>query len=401
MKWLRIAALAASVTVTSYAQGATPEAHLGQPAAHGHGARKPTPAAVAPSVSAGSAARRSGAAVKRYGQALDRLRPERQAVTRGAAESKVYEQASPAVVLIVTPAGLGSGVVVSTDGQIVTNLHVVGEFETVGVIFKPAQEGASVEQAEIHKAKVLRRDQLADLALVQVQGLPSTIKPLVIGSTDSLRVGADVHAIGHPTGESWTYTRGIVSQVRRDYAWTATGDRYEHKATVIQTQTPINPGNSGGPLLSDKLEVVGINSFKQGGEGLNFAVSAEDVKALLARPADRAAVKRSNAAGGVCKDAEVDTRPSTDPAGVEYLIDSDCDDEGDYSVVIPMNKRDAILTMLDTDQNREVDTILVDKNHDGAPETGLYDTDGDGKLDLQGSFRKGEDEPYKWEKIKN
>ncbi len=401
MKWLRIAALATSLATASYAQAAPPEGHLGQPATQGHGARKPARAVVAPSISAGSAAQRSGPAVKRYARTLDGVRPDGRSVTRGAAESKVYEQASPAVVLIVTPAGVGSGVVISADGQIVTNLHVAGEFETVGVIFKPAQEGASVAKAEIHKAKVLRRDEPADLALVKLDSLPPAIKPLTIGSTDSVRVGSDVHAIGHPTGESWTYTRGIVSQIRRDYAWTATGDRYEHKATVIQTQTPINPGNSGGPLLSEKLEVVGINSFKSSGEGLNFAVSAEDVKAMLARPDNRAAIKRSNAPGGVCKEAEVDSRPSKDPVGVEYLIDSDCDDEGDYSVVIPNNKRDAVLTMLDTDADQAIDTILVDKNRDGAPETGLYDTDGDGKIDLLGTFRKGEDEPYKWEKVKN
>ena len=401
MKWLRIAALAASLASTSYAQAAPPEARLGQAAAKAHGARKPARPAVAPSLTAGSAARRSAPVVKRYGQALNGLRPEARAATRGAAETKVYELASPSVVLIVTPGGLGSGVVVGSDGKIVTNLHVAGDFEYVGVIFKPAQEGASIEKAEIHKAKVLRRDELADLALVQVSELPPNVKPLALGAAETVRVGADVHAIGHPTGESWTYTRGIVSQIRRDYAWTATGDRFQHKATVVQTQTPINPGNSGGPLLNDKLEIIGINSFKTEGEGLNFAVSADDVKALLARPADREATKRSNAPGGVCKEAEVDSRPSKDPVGVEYMIDSDCDDEGDYTVIVPTNKREAILTLLDTDRDGEVDTILMDKNRDGSPESGLYDTDNDGKLDMVGTFRKGEDEPYKWEKIKN
>jgi S1-C subfamily serine protease len=401
MKRLRIAALAASLAAASYAHAAPPEDYLGLPAAQSHGARKPARAAVAPSLDAGSAAHRSGAAIKRYGQALGGLRPDGRAATRGVTETRVYEQASPSVVLIVTAAGVGSGVVLSGDGRIITNLHVASDFETVGVIYKPAQEGASLEKTEIHKARVLRRDEVADLALVQVDGLPAAIKPLALGAVETVRVGADVHAIGHPTGESWTYTRGIVSQVRRDYAWTATGDRFEHKATVIQTQTPINPGNSGGPLLNEKLEVIGINSFKTEGEALNFAVSADDVKALLASTSDRAAIKRSNAPGGVCKEAEIDSRPSKDPVGVEYMIDSDCDDEGDYTVVIPDSKREAVLTMLDTDKNREIDTILVDKNRDGSPETGLYDTDGDGKLDLLGTFRKGEDEPYKWEKIEN
>ncbi|MBI1196867.1 MAG: trypsin-like serine protease [Phenylobacterium sp.] len=401
MKWLQITMLSASLAAPSYALAAPPEAYLGRPAVQAQGARKPADDAVAASIPAGSAAQRSGAAVKRYGEALNGLKPERHAATRGAAETRIYEQASPSVVLIVTPAGLGSGVVVGADGRIVTNLHVAGDFDTVGVIYKPAEEGASIEDAVLHKARVLRRDEKADLALVQVDDLPTTIKPLAIGNLDAVRVGADVHAIGHPTGEAWSYTRGIVSQVRRDYAWTARGDRFEHEATVIQTQTPINPGNSGGPLLNDKLEVVGINSFKAGGEGLNFAVSADDVKALLARTEDRAATKRSNAPDGVCKAAEIDSRPSKDPTGVEYLIDADCDDEGDYSVLIPKSRRDPILTMLDTDGDREIDTILVDKNHDGEPETGLYDTDGDGKVDLVGAFRKGEDEPYKWEKIKD
>lgn len=74
---------------------------------------------------------------------------------------------------------------------------------------------------------------------------------------------------------------------------------------------------------------------------------------------------------------------------------------GDYTVVIPDNRREAVLTLLDTDDDRKIDTVLVDKNRDGAPETGLYDTNADGEFDLVGTFRKGEDEPYKWEKIRN
>ena len=95
MKWLPIAALAASLTAASYAQAAPPEAYLGKPAVHAKGPRKPAKPAVAPSMAAGTAASRTGAAVRRYGQALSALKPDSRAATRGAAETKVYEQASP------------------------------------------------------------------------------------------------------------------------------------------------------------------------------------------------------------------------------------------------------------------------------------------------------------------
>ena len=97
----------------------------------------------------------------------------------------------------------------------------------------------------------------------------------------------DVHAIGHPSGEAWTYTTGVISQYRQGYEWKAEDDPIKHKADIIQTQTPINPGNSGGPLLSDSSSLIGVNSFKAGGEGLNFAVSVDEVRKFIARSGNR------------------------------------------------------------------------------------------------------------------
>jgi hypothetical protein len=90
-----------------------------------------------------------------------------------------------------------------------------------------------------------------------------------------------VHAIGHPSGEVWTYTTGTISQIRPNYEWTADG--FTHRSTVIQTQTAINAGNSGGPLLNDEAEIIGINSFRREGEGLNYAVAADTVEQFLKR----------------------------------------------------------------------------------------------------------------------
>lgn len=337
--------------------------------------------------------------VVRYGRALGALQPDAQAATRGAAETRVYQKASPAVVLVVGKEGFGSGVLISADGQIVTNLHVVENANEVGVVFKPAVEGAAVGRADVRRAKVLRRDEVTDLALIQVEAVPAGVTPLTIGNSTTVQVGADVHAIGHPTGEAWTYTRGIVSQVRRAYAWT-TEDKIPHEATVIQTQTPINPGNSGGPLLDDDLNVVGINSFVGEGEGLNFAVSAEDVKSFLARTSDRVSHAATKAAAGTCEEKVLEEGVSKKPPGKEYLIDGDCDGAPDYLVIVPTSKRSPMMTLIDDDGDGKYDSIIYDDGHDGQPDTALYDTDGDGKPDMRGDFRKGEDEPYRWEKIK-
>jgi S1-C subfamily serine protease len=108
-----------------------------------------------------------------------------------------------------------------------------------------------------------------------------------LGTTDEIAVGADVHAIGHPTGEAWTYTTGVISQYRLTYKWSNRGEEIKHQADIIQTQTPINPGNSGGPLISDADTLIGVNSFKGDGEGLSFAVSVDDVKRFLVRSGTR------------------------------------------------------------------------------------------------------------------
>jgi S1-C subfamily serine protease len=333
-----------------------------------------------------------------YAKALGRLKADARPATRGAAEVQVYQNASPAVVLIVTPDGLGSGALIGADGRIVTNLHVVGDYDEVGVMFKPKDEGAAPDEANVQIAKVLRRDEIADLALVQVDEVPAEVKPLTIGSVASVQVGADVHAIGHPTGESWTYTRGIVSQVRKDYEWRIDG-RVQHRATVIQTQTPINPGNSGGPLLNERLEIIGINSFKAGGEGLNFAVSADDVAAFLARSEDR--IDPAAKAAAECKAATVLAEDaSTDPPGKRYLIDLNCDGKGDAVAIEPNNRREAGFTMIDGDGDGKIDMVLYDQNRDGDVDYSEIDTDHDGAPDMRGSYKKGESEPYKYERIR-
>ena len=397
MKWLQIGAMSLAVSASSYAWAAPPEAYLARTLSGG--GKPPATGRTSGLSDMGDAAASSDASPRSYARALNGLKPEGRNNTRGANETRVYQTASASVVLIVTKEGVGSGVLISADGKIVTNLHVVGKNAEVGVIFKPAIEGAAVDDADVHRAKVLRRDEVSDLALIQVSELPGHVKPLVVAASSdpAVQVGADVHAIGHPTGEAWTYTRGIVSQVRRDYEWHAQ-DRLKHKATVIQTQTPINPGNSGGPLLDDSLQVVGINSFKGDGEGLNFAVSAEDVNAFLARSEDR--VTQPVVPPKDCKSQTLAERASQDPPGMEYDVDADCDGEPDYMTIVPNSRREPIVLVYDDDGDGKLDSALFDQNRDGKPERGLYDTDSDGEFDMEGRFKNGETEPYRYERIR-
>jgi S1-C subfamily serine protease len=394
MNGLRLgAAMAIVLASASYAWSASPDEQLGQALPSVKGAvGGAAPISVADGL--------SGIPGRAVAKAVSALTPDVGA-TRGAADTRVYQAASPAVVLVITEDGLGSGAIISTDGKIITNLHVVGDADEVGVVFKPKVEGAAISEADVRPAKVIRRDQVADLALLQVKDLPAGVAPLALGAASDVQVGEDVHAIGHPTGQTWTYTRGIVSQIRRDFSWQARGSAGEHKATLIQTQTPINPGNSGGPLIDDQLKIVGINTMVQEGEGLNYAVSADDVKTFLARTSDRLPARATQAAvtKKSCKSETLAVERSEKNDGVYHEVDGDCDGKADVIIFEPDDPREAVRMLYDGDGDGKIDSILYDDDRDGNIDGGLYDTDADGKPDVRGYFRNGENEPYRMERI--
>ncbi|MDB5698999.1 MAG: hypothetical protein JWN69_1803 [Alphaproteobacteria bacterium] len=401
--------LALVIAVSSYPAPAQITDIFAMPLRPGANARPAASGAAALPAASAAAIRgstRGSKARARYSSSLGALANASEATLRGAKESNVYEQAAPAVVLVITEAGLGSGVVVTADGKIVTNAHVVEGFDKVGVVFKPKVEGTKLTDADVVMAKVVHRDEVADLALLQVPNLPANAKSLALGSLSSIPVGADVHAIGHPIGEAWTYTRGIVSQVRRGYDWISQ-DGVEHNATVVQTQTPINPGNSGGPLLNDAIEVVGINSFGSEGEGLNFAISADDVRSFLARATDRTARRprtlgaARDAATKNCETKLLDTERSEDPPGEKKWLDFTCDGEIDAMMLVPDDPKQPQFFVIDNDGNGKADEIIVDVDRDGTANYSAYDTDEDGKMDLAGYYRPGEDDPYRYARLSN
>lgn len=400
MRWLAVGAVVLAVVAPCYAQAQPLEGLLKQPVP-----RPPadetahfTNPAVLPAVLPDPGSARMA---QRFSTVLEGLRPEEPSITRGANEARVYREASPAVVLVVTDKALGSGAVIGPNGLVVTSLHVVGDASEVGVVFKPKIEGAAVTKADVHMARVVRKDLVTDLALLTVDDTPTDVPILKVGKSSDVEVGSDVYAIGHPTGETWTYTRGMVSQIRRNYTWTA-DDSIQHTADVIQTQTPINPGNSGGPLLDDNLAIIGINAFKSSGEGLNFAVSGEDVEALLNRTQDRIiSPPNQTAASSECKWKTLSQERSTDPPGMLYGVDADCSGKVSFVVLDPDDKNQPTYLLISSKSDGKIDVVLVSPNRDGNIAYGLYDTVGDGRFHMKGYFRPGESKPYRFEAISN
>ncbi len=196
-------------------------------------------------------------------------------VTRGNG-TNIFNKAAPKVVKIFTDDGEGSGSLISSKGEIITNWHVVEGWTSVGVILYG--ETDNPENPAYLLADVIKWDPKVDLALIKLKESPRKLEYLQFGREP--QVGSEVHAIGHAEGFDWSYTRGYISGIRKDYFWEY--GESAHTANVIQTQTPINPGSSGGPLLSDRGEIIGVNSFGfEESDGLNFAISISEVKQFI------------------------------------------------------------------------------------------------------------------------
>ncbi|WP_163508349.1 S1C family serine protease [Fodinicola acaciae] len=214
--------------------------------------------------------------------------------------SKIAAAVSPSVVSIKVTTSQGgdegSGMVVTADGNIVTNNHVVADAANGGgTITVTFANGKSA------KATIVGRDPTTDIAVIKVSGV-SGLQPVTFVSSSSLHVGDTVVAIGNPLGLEGSVTSGIVSALHRSVtlgsAQQGGGGRYQQQqpsetasvANAIQTDAAINPGNSGGPLVDANGRVVGIttaiasvggNSGSQGGNiGVGFAIPAETVQSV-------------------------------------------------------------------------------------------------------------------------
>jgi len=329
--------------------------------------------------------------------------PEPSLRLRGAKEMAIFRTLANAVVLVLTEDGAGSGSLLSVTngvGLVITNWHVVGDSQDVGIVFRPPQDDQKIAKADIIRARVVKIDPARDLALVSVAPVPSHAATMPLGAMDEVQIGADVHAIGHPVAGNWSYTKGLVSQIRREYQWQVSAD-VKHKADVIQTQTPINPGNSGGPLIGDSGRMIGVNSFKATGEGLNFAVSIADVQRFLA-DAEKGAFdpKPVAARKEECTPKVVfEGRSEKNDASVRHY-DFFCNGKETALLISPDDKSKPVRLVVDTNDDGETDVVIYDRERDGKWDISYWDTDFDGKTDLVGYHPDGELKPSRTEKYR-
>lgn len=169
--------------------------------------------------------------------------------------------------------GAGTGVIVSKDGYILTNKHVINNATQVQII---------TNDGEIYtNAKLIYKDPLNDLAYIKVNE-PKNFKPLEIGESKTLKVGQSVLAIGNSLGEFHnTVTNGIVSGLNRSIQ-AQDGNNVSSLTDMIQTNAAINPGNSGGPLVNAAGQIIGINTaISQGANNIGFAIPIGAAKGVL------------------------------------------------------------------------------------------------------------------------
>jgi S1-C subfamily serine protease len=201
----------------------------------------------------------------------------------------VTERVGPAVVRVETGpkvrslrerGGLGSGIVISPDGLVLTNSHVVGSSKEIQLM---TTEGRSLT------ARVIGDDPDTDLALVRVDA-PVSLPAATLGESKRLRRGQLVVAIGNPLGFESTVTAGVVSALGRSIR-SVSGRTIED---VIQTDAALNPGNSGGPLVSSSAEVIGINTaIINGAQGICFAVASNTAQFVLSEIIRHGYVRRA------------------------------------------------------------------------------------------------------------
>jgi S1-C subfamily serine protease len=187
-------------------------------------------------------------------------------------ETRLFDGGSPNV-------QIGSGIIISNDGYIITNLHVIKRAKIIEV---------ELDDGQVYPASLIGFDARSDLAVIKINAI-EVLKPIEVSNSSSVRIGDQVIAIGNAFGLGKTFTSGIISATGRDY-----GNPY---LELIQTDAAINPGNSGGALINHKGNLIGMNTkiFSKTGSyaGIGFALPANKLIELASEIIQYGEVKQS------------------------------------------------------------------------------------------------------------
>ena len=331
---------------------------------------------------------------------------------------EIFDKYANSVVYIENQkdSGTGSGFVINHKGlKIITNWHVVETAKDVTICLR-TEDLNKVCDTEYYTGKVVKRNKQKDLAMIEVKGLPTSIKPVVYGKYKDVKIGQTAFAIGHPGGHVWTFTNGMISQKRPEHTWNYKTSR--HKAKTIQIQVPINPGNSGGPLFSKDQKLIGVNTFTSEGENLNFAIAVDDliefINEVEQKDIDSKYIKKKKKGNTwIQKKSDKDKKSGIsqiypDAKEVDLnengIIDAwllDEDKNGKYEKALIDLNEDGIIEMvaLDENENENYEIVFFDTDLDGNPNEAEYDENDDGTMDFTAYDYNQDGEWDKFEKI--
>ena len=312
---------------------------------------------------------------------------------RGSAK-RVYLASKKSVFYIINPVAFeetetkeiirgatGTGSLISSEGLIVTNYHVVENANQVWVY--PYAKKFDLEKSEKFLAIVVATNKVTDLAILKVYGISNNTRPVPFGNIDKISVGDEVYAIGHPSSLHWSITDGIISNIRKNYDF----EKFGLKADLIQNTAPILGGSSGGPLLNERGQIIGVNTIGDPSANFNFAVGINHVRNLLEKVPH--SIKLNVDKIKTVNEKELSkqftniTPGDYNDNGIidEWSVDTNNNDINDTLYVDDDEDGRIERIYIDSNENDKWDLIVFDDDLDGNPNRQVIDNDEDGKPD--------------------
>ena len=312
---------------------------------------------------------------------------------RGSAK-RVYLASKKSVFFIINPVAFeetdtkeiirgatGTGSLISSEGLIVTNYHVVENANQVWVY--PYAKKFDLEKSKKFLGIVVSTNKVTDLAILKVYGISSNNRPVPFGNMDSISVGDEVYAIGHPDSLHWSITNGIISNIRKNYDF----KKFDLKADLIQNTAPILGGSSGGPLLNERGQIIGVNTIGDSSANFNFAVGVNHIRNLLEKVPH--SIKFNLDKIKTVNEKELSKQFTNITPGDynnngiidEWSVDTNNNNINDTLYVDDDEDGRIERIYIDSNENDKWDLIVFDDDLDGNPNRQVIDNDEDGEYD--------------------